>query len=1506
MNGFGNSIFQKGQGNAASANGGRTPISMSKTKLTPRSVSNYKVSTPKSTPIKDENTKPLFTPKCETPLSHHNRINRGKHGNSGKKVNSEPIKTDKTPFTTYNSKSVNSPSSQKTVTTYSSVHTTPGKRDKFLVEFNDDILITPKHLFTDNGGATVSVTSTSTVCIETPMSRKKGASPFSSPLNRSLSTSSIVRSSKSESASSNLKRCQSEAQLSVDTSPNSEASTNPGCKEGESSRVTVGVRVRPLHQREHGNAVFVKGREVRIASDMGAVHRFTYDNCFPSSGPEAASQEQVYETLVKPLVDNAFDGYNASLFAYGQTGSGKTYSMMGSLEGQMTITEETGIIPRFCKELISRISALDENGSGDTNKPTVTSNIEISYLEVYNEKIHDLLVPGSNALKVREHPVFGPYVVDLTKKSIASFSEFQHWLDVGNKKRATAATEMNDKSSRSHSIFTVILTQTFVQVGEGGNWSHDHTRRSQINLVDLAGSERIAHTSVSSDRLREGVSINRSLLTLGKVITALVDKRSFVPYRESVLTWLLKDSLGGNSRTTMLATISPCSSHIEESLATLRYASQARSIVNTVRINEAPQDKIIRELKAEVERLKEIQNEFERSQSIIVTPQHDNELKSIESKLLKTKEELEHSKKLLEETSKQLNDCAVLIKNHETEKLELAEKIKILDTEKGEIENKAKEYLDNYTTLAEKVESEKLEKRLFLSSAEDEMRKLLNDYNTLKNECDLVKEERKQAVQLVETQKSEKDVLITKYTELEEKLKNADEAAASLKSKLKVVESELEQLHDINNQLVNEQTDMMDRLKTCIENNEALTLKCEALENKNKLLEDDKIKVLDEHTALINELTILKADHAHVISELKSKNSEISQLRSELEKFKGKLIMTNQLETEVKNMKHTNSKLQKQLKNVEVELESLHEKNDKLHLERDNLDCKLQEYSKISNDLLAKLEFEVVEKQTLNEEIKKMADEHADLKLELDTLKSINSQHVDVLENGIAENNKLKSEYELLKEKFETASLLEGEVSNLKQSSSSLKKQLKKIENELISAQEKNAKITAENSKLQKELEKTIEKNSQLSSDLDAKKVEKKALEEKVNLTTDECKLLAHELNVLKKSLTKLETDLEAKENEIKRLKISDKATECELIKNLEASQEIMQSQIRILEKKLLNEESEKLKFEKERDEAYLKLKGNEDICDNLQKDLEIMTAQISSLEAQLKTSQHTQQVVMEEKLTLAKAMEKQCLDGSSSQDYKTALSENAKLKRDLNINGQRLQKKVKKIEMLNERVCKLEDIMKLILEEKISFKNQKELLEKALIKKDVDAYEFLMNISFPHHLQHLTRKARHFAELYRIPYDFKILENSSVEIKHLLLSAKATLHHGQFHDWVDKVEKESSWQKNFDVDIPWEVDFGDYYERENDVPKTLLDIEESVEADRALRLGTKKTRHGFLDPIEWRRMLVKRHVQGIKEDSDVLMKYFPDSEDSRVYSILSRIQASVIRLQEITRNVIK
>ncbi|CAG6017581.1 unnamed protein product [Menidia menidia] len=345
------------------------------------------------------------------------------------------------------------------------------------------------------------------------------------------------------------------------------------------SLVRVAVRVRPLNKRE------------RELSSKVIIHM----------EGNTTSIYKIFQDLGSEVLTAAFEGFNACVFAYGQTGSGKSYTMMGD-------KENTGLIPRICEGLFMEMS---QKGKSEM----VSFQTHVSYLEIYNERVQDLLLRSSpstdgGGLKVREHPKDGPYVESLSRHVVHSHSEMEDLIVLGNANRTTASTGMNDFSSRSHAIFTINFTQTWF------NAEFPRETLSKIHLVDLAGSERADATHTTGTRLKEGANINKSLVTLGSVISALADpsmgrksakrKKIFIPYRDSVLTWLLKDSLGGNSITTMVATISPADVNYGETLSTLRYASRAKNIVNSPTVNEDGSLKVIRELQAEVTRLQKL------------------------------------------------------------------------------------------------------------------------------------------------------------------------------------------------------------------------------------------------------------------------------------------------------------------------------------------------------------------------------------------------------------------------------------------------------------------------------------------------------------------------------------------------------------------------------------------------------------------------------------------------------------------------------------------------------------------------------------------------------------------------------------------------------------------------------------------------------------------------------------------------------------------------------------
>ncbi|KAI4891936.1 hypothetical protein NFI96_021907 [Prochilodus magdalenae] len=336
----------------------------------------------------------------------------------------------------------------------------------------------------------------------------------------------------------------------------------------------------------------------------------------------------------------------------GFAGSGKSYSMMGSVD-------QPGLIPRLCCSLFERV--------GREENEAHSFKVEVSYMEIYNEKVRDLLDPKGNrqSLKVREHKVLGPYVDGLSQLAVTNFEDIESLMSEGNKSRTVAATNMNEESSRSHAVFSIIITQTLYDLQSGNSGE----KVSKVSLVDLAGSERVSKTGAAGERLKEGSNINKSLTTLGCVISALADqsagkgKNKFVPYRDSVLTWLLKDNLGGNSKTAMIATVSPAADNYEETLSTLRYADRAKRIVNHAVVNEDPNARIIRELREEVEKLKEQLSQAESMKAPELQEKLQESEKLIQEMTVTWEEKLRKTEEIAQERQKQLESMGISLES---------------------------------------------------------------------------------------------------------------------------------------------------------------------------------------------------------------------------------------------------------------------------------------------------------------------------------------------------------------------------------------------------------------------------------------------------------------------------------------------------------------------------------------------------------------------------------------------------------------------------------------------------------------------------------------------------------------------------------------------------------------------------------------------------------------------------------------------------------------------------
>ncbi|KAM6462917.1 kinesin-like protein KIF3C isoform 1-T1 [Liasis olivaceus] len=360
-----------------------------------------------------------------------------------------------------------------------------------------------------------------------------------------------------------------------------------------SETLKVVVRCRPMNRKEEATGyerildMDVKLGQVTIrnpkASPGELAKTFTFDAVYDATSKQA----DLYDETVRPLIDSVLQGFNGTIFAYGQTGTGKTYTM----QGIWADPEKRGVIPISFEHIFTHISR-------SQNQQYL---VRASYLEIYQEEIRDLLAKDqSKKMELKENPETGVYIKDLSSFVTKNVKEIEHVMNLGNQTRSVGSTNMNEYSSRSHAIFVIT-----VECSETGPDGEDHIRVGKLNLVDLAGSERQSKMGAQGERPKEASKINLSLSALGNVISALVDgKSTHIPYRDSKLTRLLQDSLGGNAKTIMVATLGPASHSYDETLSTLRFANRAKNIKNKPRVNEDPKDTLLREFQEEIIRLK--------------------------------------------------------------------------------------------------------------------------------------------------------------------------------------------------------------------------------------------------------------------------------------------------------------------------------------------------------------------------------------------------------------------------------------------------------------------------------------------------------------------------------------------------------------------------------------------------------------------------------------------------------------------------------------------------------------------------------------------------------------------------------------------------------------------------------------------------------------------------------------------------------------------------------------
>jgi len=573
--------------------------------------------------------------------------------------------------------------------------------------------------------------------------------------------------------------------------------------------VKVVVRVRPLSSEEERNgnqiAAVVSSKQCMItlrnpkSSENEPQKQFTFDAVF---GPED-SQKNIYDVCAYTMVESVLSGYNGTFFAYGQTGSGKTHTM----EGRTDPPSLRGIIPNSFQHIFEHVS----------NAPNMQFLVRASYLEIYNEEIRDLLSKNpKNNLDLKENPDTGVYVKNLTSVVVKNVTEIDHVMQTGKKNRSVGSTLMNATSSRSHSIFTIVI-----ECMENGK-----IRVGKLNLVDLAGSERQSKTGATGERLTEANSINISLSALGNVINALVDgKSSHIPYRDSKLTRLLQNSLGGNAKTVMCANCGPADYNYDETLTTLRYASRAKSIKNKPKINEDPKDAMLREYQDEIKRLKE---QLEATQRGMVIDENGKQVmvhnakkeiveKIVEREVVKevrvgiSESEMEEIRKKAEEEKKMLmkraqDDMKQLIDAQSRTAQERSELQQLLEQEaedrrklqeqKEKLNKKLKDMEEKLIKGGSEMQSKVSEQQLKLKNAEMELRLKAEEQTKLAKEL------------------AEKEEL---NLQLEEHFSSLQEAVDVKTAKLKKLwakyQAALRETKDLQEEFQTERTEFLDTIR---------------------------------------------------------------------------------------------------------------------------------------------------------------------------------------------------------------------------------------------------------------------------------------------------------------------------------------------------------------------------------------------------------------------------------------------------------------------------------------------------------------------------------------------------------------------------------------------------------------------------------------------------------------------------------------------------------------------
>ena len=925
-------------------------------------------------------------------------------------------------------------------------------------------------------------------------------------------------------------------------------------------RVKVSVRIRPFNEEEKRKdssspieSVDKKNNTISILKEYDK-KTYSYDNVFPSN----TEQTEIFEETSKEVVKSVLKGYNGTIFAYGQTGSGKTFTMVGEFENKKL----KGIIPRSFDYIFEEIKKDTEH----------KYNILVSFIQIYLESIQDLLEPSNKEIRIREDPEQGVYLEGVQWVKINNTTEAAQIFHIGEKNRVSASTLMNAHSSRSHAILIAKIEKSFVlskeKIMELSKESNEKIKKervmtnSSLYLVDLAGSERVKKTKASNMRLEEAKKINYSLLILGNCIQALSEnKQNYICYRDSKLTRLLQESLGGNAKTSLIVTVSPSGYNTDETISSMNFASRAMKVQNKPIINKSVDyQALCIKLQEDLDKLNdeytELKMQYDKLSNDYEKLKNGETLVELQKKNIQ--EDIDHS---LNEGIKKKNSNKKTNINQEKEKFQVELK-KLEEFYQGVVKNKTEEY-ENVLKDIDKILLEK----------EKTIEKLLKENKNLNNKI-------KTNDDILNDYKKEKEDLMNSISDLTNKLNYEKESKED-----RSVEQHKKELDKLNSQI-----ELLEKKIIPLENMNSLNTESigtiqNKIEYKIKALKEEKNMLLKEKSN-----NVIKISQNDI--KIKLCNDEINNIDKKLPTITDEMknILTNR-----KNDININIELR------QLENQKINELQDDLLNKITNIDDEIKKFKQlkidmgqIQNDEISKLDkteiFCLNKYNEMNSVLmnKRFTDNNSRVKKYLDKINQINQRNDELNKfvkklqkenNDLNKKNTAKSAYEInqdkekdanLEEKTKLVTQYEKEISDLKNEINNLNK---KIINEKKNVVNRNSKMIDDNNKLMEESQQKISKLMQENSDLNKS------------------------INLLKMNNNRLNTDLINSRNEINRIKnyneneISDKVAEYEaqislLNRELQSKEKIINDSINVNEKMNMktqgfDDELKKLRTEK-------------------------------------------------------------------------------------------------------------------------------------------------------------------------------------------------------------------------------------------------------------------------------------------------------------------------------------